>query len=310
MGRWHRQEQHRRGRWMAWSLLAVVSCAAVAVVPPLYGQGEPAGPQAVESADKAPAGPTEEPIADTGPLDPAAGGGINLWNLLVSGGAFMVPIAIMSLIAATFMIERALALRRHRVVPPALVRGLGELVDSDEPFDPRKAYQLCQRYPSAAANVVRALLLRVGRPHSEIEHTVAEVSQREAERLHANVRWLVLAAAVTPLMGLLGTVWGLIQAFYDTTQLAPGINKAEQLARGIYIALVTTLSGLIVAIPSAIVAHFFEGRLQTLFHQIDELVFHLMPHVERYEGRVRFRQEDEELDRQPTTARRAQSASS
>ncbi len=301
MALWDR-ERNRRRRWWGGCWAVVLASLFASAGWQVAGQEPSDGPQPTVSADEAPSGAAAESAS---PVEGEPGAGMNLWRLFLSGGVFMIPIVIMSLLAAIFTIERALALRRNRVVPRGLVRGLGELLDSDEPFDPRQAYQLCQRYPSAAANVIRALLLRVGRPHSEIEHTVAEVSQREAERLHANVRWLVLAAAVTPLMGLLGTVWGLIQAFYDTTQLAPGINKAEQLARGIYIALVTTLSGLIVAIPSAIAAHLFEGRLQTLFHQIDELVFHLMPHVERYEGRVRFRQEDEQLGKQPAP-RRAQ----
>ena len=77
-------------------------------------------------------------------------------------------------------------------------------------------------------------------------------------------------------------------AFYDTTQLQSGQNKSEVLAHGIYTALVTTLCGLIIAIVAAIIAHYFEGRIQLLFHQIDELLFNLLPQVERYEGRVRF----------------------
>jgi biopolymer transport protein ExbB len=132
------------------------------------------------------------------------------------------------------------------------------------------------------------MLLKIGRPHSEVEHAVAEASEREAERLFANVRWLNLFAAVAPLTGLLGTVWGMIRAFYDTTQLPPDQNKAEFLAEGIYIALVTTLGGLVVAIPAAVLAHYFEGRVIKLFHEIDELLFNLMPQIERFEGRMRM----------------------
>ena len=65
-------------------------------------------------------------------------------------------------------------------------------------------------------------------------------------------------------------------------------DRATQLAQGIYIALVTTLGGLMVAIPASILAHFFEMRIVSLFHEIDEMLFNLMPLVERYEGRVRF----------------------
>ena len=87
----------------------------------------------------------------------------------------------------------------------------------------------------------------------------------------------------------------------------PGQDKAELLAKGIYMALVTTLSGLIVAIPSAILAHYFEGRITSLFHQIDELLFNLMPQVERYEGRVRFSQKTAE-DRPASSAPESEDA--
>jgi biopolymer transport protein ExbB len=255
------------------------------------------------AAQEAPAGGDQEPTAAAAPAadsEPAEADSlptlredISFFSLLFQGGAFMIPILLMSLIAVTFAIERAIALRRTRVLPPGLVTTLGQLGTVPGGFDPKRAYKVCQQYPSAAATVVRAMLLKVGRPHAEVEHTVQEASQREAERLFANVRWLNLAAAVTPLLGLLGTVWGMIVAFHDTTHLAPGQNKAEFLATGIYIALVTTLGGLIVAIPAAIVSHFFEGRVQTLFHQVDELVFSLLPQLERFEGRVRFNRQSD-----------------
>ena len=107
------------------------------------------------------------------------------------------------------------------------------------------------------------------------------------QRLHTNVRWLTLIAAIAPLIGLLGTVWGMIRAFFVTTQLTAGQNKADFLAEGIYVALVTTLGGLAVAIPAAIFAHYFEGRIERLFHEIDELLFSLLPQIERFEGRMR-----------------------
>jgi biopolymer transport protein ExbB len=193
-------------------------------------------------------------------------------------------------------IERFIGLRKNRVVPQALIVELGRLGIGPSGFDPRQAYRLCQVHPSAAATVIRAMLLKVGRPHSEVEHAVAETSDREANRLYSNVRWLNFSAAVAPLLGLLGTVWGLIVCFHDTTHLLPGENKAEFLAKGIYIALVTTLAGLCVAIPAAFFSHMFEGRIQNLFHSIDELLFNLMPQIERYEGRVRFSRQMDDGD--------------
>ncbi|HJN07926.1 MAG: MotA/TolQ/ExbB proton channel family protein [Pirellulaceae bacterium] len=241
------------------------------------------------------------PLAEVfaqGPTGGASGNadpeGLNFFSLLIKGSYFMLPILVMSLLVVTFTIERFIGLRRDRVLPQDLITGLGQLGGPQSSFDPRQAYRLCQQHTSAASAVVRAMLVKVGRPHSEVERAVAEASEREAGKLYANVRWLNLAAAITPLMGLLGTVWGMIRAFHDTTQLSPGQNKADYLAEGIYVALITTLGGLMVAIPAAIFAHYFEGRIQSLFLQIDEMLFSLMPQIERFEGKVRFGQPAED----------------
>jgi biopolymer transport protein ExbB len=210
-----------------------------------------------------------------------------LW-LVGRGGWMMLPIYLASIVMITVIIERALGLRRFKVMPPQLVNGLVTSGSESAGLDPRRAYRMCQRHPSPTATVIRTMLLKVGRPHAEVERAVAEVSQREADRMYANVRWLNLVAAVAPLLGLLGTVWGMIRAFFDTTQLQVGQNKADFLASGIYVALVTTLGGLAVAIPAAIFAHFFEGRIQNIFRKIEELLFNLLPHVERFEGRLRM----------------------
>ena len=113
---------------------------------------------------------------------------------------------------------------------------------------------------------------------------------RETDRIEQHLPFLASVGSTSPYIGLLGTVWGMIQAFYDTTQLDPGRNKSEALAEGIYTALVTTLVGLIVAIPAAIAAHYFESKIIRLFHQIDEMSFNLFPQIERFEGKVRFNQ--------------------
>jgi biopolymer transport protein ExbB len=213
--------------------------------------------------------------------------GLNLLSLLARGGWFMVPLALLSLLVVALGIERVLALRENKILPRALVLELGSLSRNSEGFDPRSAFRICQSFPSSAARVLRVMLLKAGRPQAEIENAVMEAGEREATRLQGTVSWLTLAAAVAPLIGLLGTVWGMIQAFYDTTQLIPGQNKAEILAQGIYTALVTTLCGLIIAIPSAVLAHYFDNRIVNWFHKIEELAASLIPMLEPFEGQVR-----------------------
>jgi biopolymer transport protein ExbB len=250
------------------------------------GSGEDvAGPRPETVAAEIVPDATQPDASDTEPAGPPDQ--LRLFWLLMKGGPLMIPIAFMSVFVVALVIERFIGLRRTKVMPPDLIHDLGQATSTSRGFDPRHLYRLCQQYPSATSNVVRAMLLKVGRPQSEVEHAAVEASDREANRMYANVRWLNLAAAISPLMGLLGTVWGMIRAFFDTTQLEVGQNKGDFLAAGIYVALVTTLGGLAVAIPAAIFAHYFEGRIQSLFHQIDELLFNLLPQAERYEGRLR-----------------------
>ena len=238
------------------------------------------------SASPAPApstGATAEPAAAK-----KKSNSIDILALAFAGGIFMIPILGMSILAATMTIERFIGLRKERVLPEGLVTGLGSLGGAQGNFDPRKAYRLCQQFPSAAANVIRAMLLKVGRPISEIESTSAHASQREADKLYANVKWINMSAGVSTMLGLIGTIQGMILAFHQMTVMEQGADRTSILAGGIYTALVTTFAGLAVAIPCALFSHLFEGRIQSLFHQIDELVFSLLPQLERYEGRVRF----------------------
>ena len=212
-------------------------------------------------------------------------------DLLVAGGKVMIPIGIMGVIAVVFVIERLIGLRRGRILPRGLNRELTALSSRAADLDPRDIYRVCQKYPSAAANMFRAMLLKIGRPAGEVEAAIDVVRQREGTQLFNNVRWLYLAVSVAPMLGLLGTVWGMIEIFHQTAnQSIQGGNKTQMLAGGIYVALVATFGGLAVAIPSAFAAHYFESRIQGMFHRIDGLLLSFHPLVERYEGRAQVRQ--------------------
>jgi biopolymer transport protein ExbB len=209
-----------------------------------------------------------------------------LWQLFLQGGILMWPIVAMSLVVLTFGIERFVALRRGRFVPAELRDGIAKLVAGG--FDPRKAYRLCREFPSAAADVLEAMLEKVGRPVPEIERAAELAKDREASRLYANIRPISLAVTVTPLLGLLGTVQGMIIAFYTTANLEAGANRAAELASGIYVALITTFAGLCVAIPAAMLAHWLEGRILRGFRGVDDLVGEVLPQLERYENKGRL----------------------
>ena len=116
---------------------------------------------------------------------------------------------------------------------------------------------------------------------------MAEAGQREATRLYANVRWQNLAFNLAPMLGLLGTIRGVIVAFHGTANLPANMNKTVYLADGIYQALVNTFAGIAVAVPAAIFAHLLEGRIMKLMTEVDDLVRGLLPQLERFEGRLR-----------------------
>jgi biopolymer transport protein ExbB len=235
---------------------------------------------------------SQEQAAEPAAAPRPAPTGPNLLQLQLEGGPLMIPIGILSLVVVAFGFERALALRRGRTFPQGLIEDLGTMAEDQGGLDPRKAYRVCQKYPSPAATVVRAALLKVGRPQSEIEQAVRDASEREAAKLYANVRPLTLSVAIAPLLGLLGTVQGMIEAFHQTASGLGGGNRAAELAGGIYLALITTFAGLCVAIPASVLAHYFEGRIQKLFLDVDEMLLGVLPQLERFEGKLRVGRSD------------------
>jgi biopolymer transport protein ExbB len=194
---------------------------------------------------------------------------------------------VVSLIAVAFAVERFLGLRRSRIIPADFAAGLRAMTGRKGEFDVRHAQRLCRDYPSSAAYVVKAMLAKAGRPVSEIEQAMKDSLEHEATRQYANVRVQNLAFNVAPMLGLAGTVHGIILCFYTMAHLPLGANKMDRLATGIYAALICTLAGLIVAIPAGVLAYVFDGRILRMFNQVEELARSIVPSLERFEGRSR-----------------------
>lgn len=213
---------------------------------------------------------------------------LNFLQLLMDGGPLMIPLVLISILVLTVSLERLINLRTGRIMPRRLRKGLLEAAEQRYPVDPQELYQMGLRFPSVASRVLESMLKKIGRPVPEMETAVQDACQREADRLYGTVRWLTAAAAIAPLLGLLGTVWGMILAFFETTQPGLGMNKTQQLAQGISIAFVNTLGGLSIAIPAAGFSHFFEGRIIKLMNMVEEHVAALIPRLERFEGVTRY----------------------
>lgn len=212
---------------------------------------------------------------------------IEYLELIKSGGELMWVIGALSVLGLMFALERFIALRRGAIMPRRLFKQMNPYLEPSK-FSPMAIWAICEKYRSPAARVIQAALLKIGRPLPEIVAAVESAKQDEATNMYRNVRWLTLVSSLAPLLGLLGTVWGMIQAFYITANLEIGANRAEQLSSGIYVALVTTAAGLAVAIPAAFIAHMFEGRILKAFHKLDSKLLPLYDILEKQEGKPRI----------------------
>lgn len=274
--------------WPATVSLALLLCSSGLTGGCVYAQAEesiPDVPLDARQIDSMMEPDTPPPAGGDGQQEPS---GIDLLSLITQGGRFMIPIGLMSLLVVTLAVERMISLRRKRLMPQPLVDRLDELMSPVERFNPAAAWQVCRDHPSIAATAVESMLRRTGQPLADVERAASEALQREADDQAAPIRWLGLAAAATPLMGLLGTVWGMIKAFHESTTLTPDRSRSEQLSEGIYTALVTTLAGLVVAIPAAILAQYLENRLAKHMHRIERLAFGVAPGLGRFAGRARL----------------------
>ena len=219
--------------------------------------------------------------ADSGTAMPS------LWDLAVQGGLFMIPIGLASIVVVAFTLERLIGLRLSKIMPEELLVDLRKL-NAGNGIDPREAYGVCQKHPSPLANAVQAAVLKVGRPHAELEKSVEDAVAREAADMSRNFRPINVVATIAPLLGLIGTVQGMIQAFMViSSTTSTGTAKAQELAHGIYTALVTTFAGLVVAVVAVLLANFLEGRLDRILRSMEELFLDLVPQFERYEGKLR-----------------------
>lgn len=271
---------------MVWrSMLVVVM--AIAATPVAWRSARAEGPEpdtsAVSRAEEALSEP-EDPAAPAAAADTAKE--MSYFELFIAGGPLMWPILAMSFMALAFAIERAIALRQSRFVPRSFVEQL-EALRKRNPVDIHQLRRLCDENPSVVARIVRVIFEKLGRPLAEVERSVADAKDREAMGLYANIRPISLAASITPLIGLLGTVQGMILAFRMTSTMSAGADRASELAGGIYVALLTTFAGLCVAIPAAMIAHWLEGRIMRGFRDVDTETSKLWRLVEKCENATR-----------------------
>ena len=191
----------------------------------------------------------------------------NLLQAMFDGGPLMWPIGASSIVLLIFVFERLVMLRRTRVLPkPFLQKFLEQLKGNQLSRD--SALDLCDESGSPVARVFAAAVKKWGRPAVEVEQAVIDAGERVTYELRRYLRLFNGISSVGPLMGLLGTVLGMITSFNAITS-SSAMGKAELLAGGIGQALLTTAGGLFVAIPALMAYMFFQSRVEVLVMDID-----------------------------------------
>ncbi len=187
-----------------------------------------------------------------------------MWEMILAGRYMMIPITLASLVGLTFIIERMLVLRQGHVIVPEIAEAVETLSASE---DLSVAYAICERKPGPFANVVKAGLDHADNDWTIMRDVLEEAGRQEATRLTRRLGILETVAAVSPLLGLLGTVLGMIRVF-GTISLA-GLGNPETLSSGISEAMVTTAAGLIIGIPALVAHNWLSGRADRIIFELE-----------------------------------------
>jgi biopolymer transport protein ExbB len=213
-------------------------------------------PEATSSVAPAPVAP-EPPAANTK----------SLLQTFHDGGPVMYPIAICSFLLVIFVCERFISLRRGTVIPRPFVTRIFEQLREGQ-LDREQAIALCEKNGSPVALVLMGGFKKWGRTAVEVEQAVLDSGERVANSLRKYIRLFNGISQVAPLLGLLGTVMGMISSF-NAISTSQESGQREMMASGIAEALITTAAGMLIAIPALLAYLHFVSRVDQLVSEID-----------------------------------------
>ncbi len=188
-----------------------------------------------------------------------------MWEIVLAGGPFIWPIILCSIVAAGIVLERLWTLQRRRVMPPDLARRIWALVEAGQANDKVIA---ALEVNSPLGKLLATVLSNRHRPRAVLMERLEDAGRHVAHDLDRFLNTLGTIAGVAPLLGLLGTVFGIIKAFEAI--YAGGMGDPRTLSGGISEALLTTAAGLMVAIPSQVAYRYLRGRVDSIVVQIEK----------------------------------------
>jgi biopolymer transport protein ExbB len=203
-------------------------------------------------------------------------------DILISGGPVMIPLGVLSMVAVAIIMERLWVLRRSNFLQNSTVQTLSGLLASDK-F--QGSVDFCRRHPGPFTDLVIALVENRRAPYEELKEILEDTGRLQLMGLQRGLPALATIVAGAPLLGLLGTVIGMIKIFSVVATAGSGIT--EQLSSGISQALITTATGLVIAIPALFVHSYLESRALTILSESEAQILdflHLVREHERDDG--------------------------
>jgi len=185
---------------------------------------------------------------------------LSLWDLALKGGWILAILAVMSIIAIYIFIERFMAIQRASKEEKNFMNNIRDFIHEGR-ID--SAVTLCKNNDSPIARMILKGLSRIGRPLNDINAAIENVGKLEVSKLEKNIAGLATISGAGPMLGFLGTVIGMIRAFYDMSMAGNNIDIGL-LSTGIYQAMVTTVAGLIVGIIAYICYNILVARIEKL----------------------------------------------
>ncbi len=182
---------------------------------------------------------------------------LTLWSLVIDGGYIMIPLALMLIVSIYIFVERCIAISRASKEDNSFMDRIRDYVHEG---DLESARQLCKKTDTPYARLILKGVTRIGRSMNDVLVAIENTGNIEVAKLGKGFTWLSTTAAGAPMLGFLGTVTGMIEAFYALAMAGTGANIIV-LSSGIYQALVTTVGGLIVGILALFAYNFLVSRV-------------------------------------------------
>ena len=190
---------------------------------------------------------------------------LSYWELSLKGGWIMIPIIVLSILAVYIFIERYFAIKKASQTDLNFMNKIKDYIHDDK-LD--SAMALCQSTTSPVARMIEKGLQRIGRPLNDINTAIENVGNLEISKLEKGLPTLATVSGAAPMIGFLGTVMGMIRAFYDMSNAGNNID-VSLLSNGIYTAMVTTVAGLMVGIVGYLAYNILVAKVEKVVFQLE-----------------------------------------